>query len=43
MLGMTKRNFIDRPKETIILLYKVWSDLILNIVVKYGVLTTRRT
>ena len=40
MQGMIKRNFIDRSKETII--PKVWSDLTLNIVAKYGVLTTIR-
>jgi len=42
MLGMIKRNFIDRSKETVIPYIKVWSDLILNIAAKYGVLTIRR-
>jgi len=42
MLGMIKRNFVDRSKETIISLYKSLVGLTWNIVAKYGILTSRR-
>ena len=42
MLGIIKRNFVDRSKEMIIPLYIGSVRLTLNIVVKYGVLITRR-
>ena len=42
LLGMIKRNFIDRSQETIILLYKSLVRLHLEYVANYGVLTIRR-
>jgi len=36
ILGMVKRNFVDRSKETIMALCKVFLDHIWHIVYKYG-------